>query len=150
MAEVGLLPKKLAKAPIHKCVGCMFAAMTKKPWRTKGGNTGGQVGKILKITRPGQSVSVDMLESPQVGFIAHMKVWLTKKRYRYATVFVDHFLDLKYVHCMSKITSEETIYAKKIFERQAAGFNVRVEHYHCNNGQFSYNAFIQHCEGMGQ
>ena len=89
----------------------MFAAMTKKPWRTKGRNTGGQVGRIIKITRPGQCVSVDMLESSQVGFIAHMKGRLTKKRYRYATVFfLDHFSDLKYVHCMSEITSEETIF----------------------------------------
>ena len=50
-----------------------------------------------------------MLESPQVGFIAHMKGGLTKKRYRYATVFVDHFSDLKYVHYNFEITSEETI-----------------------------------------
>ena len=41
---------------------------------------------------------------------------------------MDHFSDLKYVHCMSEITSEETIYAKKSFERHAADFNVRVEH----------------------
>ena len=46
---------------------------------------------------------------------AHIKGRLTKKRYRYETVFVDHFSGLKYVHCMSKITSEETIYAKKKF-----------------------------------
>ena len=150
MAELGLLPKKLAKAPILKCVGCMFAAMTKKPWRTKGRNTGGQVGRILKITSPGQCVSVIMLESRQVGFIAHMKGRLTKKRYRYATVFVDHFSDLKYVDCMSEITLEETIYAKKSFERYAAGFNVRVEHYHCDNGRFADNSIIQHCAGMGQ
>ena len=51
---------------------------------------------------------------------------------------------------MSEITSEETIYAKKLFERYAAGFNVRVEHYHCDNGIFADNSFIQHCEGMGQ
>ena len=57
-----------------------------------------------------------------------MKGRLTKKRYIYATVFVDHFSDLKYVHCMSKITAEETIYAKIFFERHTAGFNVRVEH----------------------
>ena len=44
MAEVGLLPKKLAKAAIPRCAGCMFAAMTKNPWRYKGRNTGGQVG----------------------------------------------------------------------------------------------------------
>ena len=127
---MGILPKKLAKAPIPKCAGCMFAAMTKNPWRTKEKNTGGQVGRILKITRPGQCVYVDMLDFPHVGFIAHMKGQITKKRYRYATVFVDHLLDLKYVHYMSKITLEETIYAKKSFGRHAAGLNVRVEHYH--------------------
>ena len=114
IAEVRLLPKKLAKAPIPKCAGFMFATMTKTPWHTKGRNTGGHVGRILKITRLGQCVSVDMLESLQVGFIAHMKGRLTKTRYIYATVFVDHFSDLKYVHCMSEITSEDTIYSKKI------------------------------------
>ena len=31
MAEVGLLPKNLAKAPIPKCTGCMFAATNNKP-----------------------------------------------------------------------------------------------------------------------
>ena len=102
--------------------------MTKKPWLTKGRNTSGHVRRILKITRPDQCVSVNMLYSPQVGFIAHMKGRLTKERYIYATVFVDHLSDLKYVHCMYKITSEETIHAKKRFERYAAGFNVRVEH----------------------
>ena len=51
---------------------------------------------------------------------------------------------------MSEITSEETIYAKKRFERYAAGLNVRVEHRHCKNGRFADNAFIQHCEEMGQ
>ena len=115
MEEVGLLSKKLDNDPIPKCAGCMFAAMTNNPWRSKGRNTGGQVGQIIKTTTPGQCVSVNMLESPQVVFIAHMKGCITKKRYRYATVFVDHFSDLKYVHCMSKITSEKTIYAKKMF-----------------------------------
>ena len=81
-----------------------------------------------------------MLDSPWVGFIAHIKGRLIKKRCRYATIFVYHFLDLKYVPCMSKITSEETIYAKKSFERHAAGFNLRVEHYHCDNRRF----FRQH------
>ena len=62
---------------------------------------------------PGQCFSVDMFDSSQVGFIAHMKRRLAKKRYRYEMVFVDHFSDLKYVPCMSEMTSEETIYAKK-------------------------------------
>ena len=77
---------------------------------------------MTKITRPGQYVSVDMLDSPRVGLIAHMIGRLTKKRYRYATVSVDHFSDLKYIQCMSEMTSDETIYSKKCFERHAAGF----------------------------
>ena len=85
-----------------------------------------------------------------MGFISQMKGRITKKRYIYATVFVDHFSDLKYIHCMSEITSEEIMYAKKSFERHTAGFNLRVDHYHCDNGRFAYNTFIHHCEGMGQ
>ena len=123
---MGLLPKNLAKAPIPKCAVCMFAAITKKPWRSKGRNTSGQVGQIIKITSTGQCVSVNMLEYPQVGFIAPMKGRLTKKRYRYATVSEYHFLNFKYVHCMSKITSEDTIYSNKMFKKHASGFNVRV------------------------
>ena len=126
-----------------------ISATTKKPWHSKGKNTGGQVGKIIKTTRTGQCVSVETIESPQVVLIAHMKGRITNKRYIYATVFVDNFSDLKYVHCMSEITSEETIYSKKSFERHTSGFNVRVDHYHYNNKRFADNAFILNCEGMG-
>ena len=150
MSDVVLLTKNLSKAPIPKCAVCMFFETKKKPWRTKGKKTGGQVGWLTKITRPGHCVSVDMLESPHLGFIDHMKGRLTKKRYRYATEFVDHLLDLKYVHCMSDITSEETIYSKKCFERHAADFNARVDHYHCDNGRFADNTFIHHCKVMRQ
>ena len=150
MVEVVLLPKNLSKDPIHNCAGCMFAAMIKKPWNYKWENTGGRFGLIIKITRPGKCISFDILESPQVGFIARIKGRLTKKRYIYATIVVDQFLDLKYIHCMSKITSEETIYVKKCFESHTTGYNVSVDHYHFYDGQFVDNAFIQHCEGMGQ
>ena len=85
-----------------------------------------------------------------MGFIAHMKERLTKKRYIYATVFVDHFSDLKYIHCMSNITPDETIYSKKISKTHASSFSIRVEHYHFDNGRFIDNSFIQHCKGMGQ
>ena len=44
IAEVGLLPKNLTKSPIPDCAGCIFAAMTKKPWQSKGKNTVGRVG----------------------------------------------------------------------------------------------------------
>ena len=88
---------------------------------------------------------MDILDSPQVVFITYMKRQLTKNRYRYATVFADHFSYLMYVHCMSEMTSEETIYAKKCFKRYYSGFNVKLEHYQCDNGRFADNVFIHHC-----
>ena len=44
MVEVVLLTKDLIKAPIPKYTGCIFSAMIKKPWCSKGNNNGGQVG----------------------------------------------------------------------------------------------------------
>ena len=95
-------------------------------------------------------MSVDQLESPQVGFIAQMKGPLTTKRCRAATIFVDHFSDLKYVHFMSITTSDDTLYAKKSFERYAKSMGVRIQHYHCDNGRFADNVFIQDCEKKQQ
>jgi hypothetical protein len=71
--------------------------------------------------------------STQVGFITHLKGSLTKKRYTAATVFVDHYSRLKYIHLMTKLTSEETIEAKRAFEHFAKQHGVRILHYHCNN-----------------
>jgi hypothetical protein len=50
--------------------------------------------------------------SMQVGFIAQLKGTLIKKRYMAATIFVDHYSRLKYVHLMTRLTSEETIESK--------------------------------------
>ena len=86
MATVGLFPKIIVTAPIPKYSGCMFAAMTKKPWRNKGAAIR-HLGRKKNITRPRQHVSVGQLESPQVGFIAKLKGVPTKKRYRYTTIF---------------------------------------------------------------
>ena len=55
----------------------------------------------------------------QVGFIAQLKGSLTKKNYTAAMVFVDHYSKLKYIHLITKITSEETMEAKCAFEHFA-------------------------------
>ena len=111
MATVCLFPKRIATAPITKCDGCMFAEMANNPCSKKGA-AGRHVGRTTKITRPGQLVSVGQLDSPQVGLIAQLKGIPTKKCYRYAIIFVDHYSDLKYVHYMEDRTSRSTVYAK--------------------------------------
>ncbi len=89
---------------------------------------------MFVVTKAGQCVSVDQIILTQVGFIAQLKGSLTKKCYTVATVFVDHYSKLKYVHLMTKLTSEEMIKAKQAFEHFAKQHSVRILHYHCNNG----------------
>jgi hypothetical protein len=130
LALNGKIPRRLAEVKPPACVGCLFGAMTKVPWR--GQETSSEV---FVATKAGQCVRVDQLISMQVGFIAQLKGTLTKKRYTAATVFIDHYSRLKYIHLMTKLTSEETMEAKRAFEPFAEQHGVRILHYHCNNGQ---------------
>ncbi len=107
LALNGKIPRCLAKVKPPACAGCLFGAMTKVPWR--GQETSSEV---FVATKAGQCVSVDQLISMQVGFIAQLKGTLTKKRYTAATVFIDHYSRLKYIHLMTKLTSKETMEAK--------------------------------------
>ena len=69
MAKIGEIPKKLAKVHPPKCAGCLFGAMTKIPWRGKESKASHEV---LVTTKPGECVSVDQMDSTQVGFYAQM------------------------------------------------------------------------------
>jgi hypothetical protein len=109
-----MILQRLAKVKPPACVGCLFGAMTKVPW--KGQETPFEV---FVATRTGQCVSVNQMISMQVGFIAQLKGTLTKKRYTSATVIVDHYSRLKYVHLMTKLTSKETMEAKQAFKHFA-------------------------------
>ena len=59
---------------------------------------------------------VNYLEYLFPGFISHIKVNLIKNRYHIATLFVDNFIPLRYVHHKSNITSDNTLKSKKTFE----------------------------------
>jgi hypothetical protein len=91
------------------------------------------------------------MESSTAGFIGQLKgAILTTLRYKYATVFVDLYSDYTYVYLHTKITSEETLKAKKAFELHAESFGVKVKQYHADNGRFQDIAFKTHCEQHGQ
>jgi hypothetical protein len=88
--------------------------------------------------------------SMQVGFIAQLKGTLTKKHFTAATIFVNHCSRLKYIHLMTKLTSEETIEAKWAFKHFAMQHGVHILHYHFNNGWFADNAFKNSYSAKGQ
>jgi hypothetical protein len=119
--------------------------MTKVPWRGRETSS-----ELFVATKAGQCVSVDQQISMQVGFIAQLKGTITKKRYTAATVFVDHYSRLKYIHLMTKLISEETMEVKRAFEHFTEQCGIHILHYHCDNGQFADNAFKNSCSPKGQ
>jgi hypothetical protein len=137
----------MANAPPPKCAGCLFGTMTKIPWRGKETKASHEV---FIATKPGECDSVDQMTSTEVEIFAQLKGTLTMRRYRCATIFVDHFSRLRFVNLQSDDSSEETIEAKRACETFAAEHGMQIQHYHCDNGRFYDNAFKQACHDVRQ
>ena len=146
MAGRGEVPRRLARCPSPMCAACKYGKATRKAWRTKAKSRH----TVKTVNAPGECVSVDQLESRVVGFVAQLKGKLTKGRYRIATVFVDHYSRLGYVHLQKDSTSAETLKAKKAFELFASKRGVKVRHYHADNGRFVDNAWKEGLEQENQ
>jgi len=84
---------------------------------------------------------MDQLVIPIDGFLPTHRGNLIIQRYPGATVFVDHFSDYTYVHSMTEIHGKTTVAFKKAFERIAANHNVKISHYHSDNGIFYTKLF---------
>jgi len=147
MAKQGTVPMRLAKCPIPLCTACMFAKATKQKWRDKTRLAGDEV---EKVSRPGQVVSVDQMVSPTPGLIAQMTGFLTSKRYKYATVYVDQYSRHGFVYLRKTASAEETLKGKITFEMHAQSHGVRVDHYHADNGILKARAWVDACRQAGQ
>jgi hypothetical protein len=94
-----------------------------------------------KVTRVGECVAVDQMESTTPGFIGQLKGTLTTLWYRYTTIFVDMYSIYTYIYLHAKLTSEETVKAKVAFETQAKTYGVTIQQYHADNGRFQDTVF---------
>lgn len=142
MSKRGQLPLQLLKCRVPTCASCIYGKLTRRKWRSK---LPLNANKINTITMPGQCVSVDQLESSTLGLVAQLKGRLTNARYRCATIFVDHYSDLSYVHLQQSTSAIHTLEAKAAFESYARSFGVQILHYHGDNGRFAENAWRQDC-----
>ena len=147
MARAGDLPRRLTTCRVPECAACRLGKATKVPWRTKGKNN---TGSIHPVTAPGQCISVDQLESTTPGFIAQLKGRATRNRYKYVTIFVNHFSGHSFTYLQKRITSDETVRAKVAYEAYAKSLGVTIKHYHADNGRFADNAFLQSVAGCKQ
>jgi hypothetical protein len=96
--------------------------MTKIPWHGKETKASH---KVFIATKPGECVSIDQMMSTEVGFYVQMKGKLTKKHYRCATVFVNHYSHLRFVHVQVNDSSVKIVAAKRAFETFAAKHGVK-------------------------
>lgn len=145
-AERGDLPRSFLKCRVPVCVSCACGRQTRTPWRTKAPVNDK---KTPAPTVPGAVVGMDQLASPTPGFIGQMRGTLTRKRHTVSTAFVDHCTNLLFVHCQLNSSAEQTILAKRAFERFAQRHGVIVKHCHADNAIFDSKAFaaeVHRCE----
>ena len=79
-----------------------------------------------------------------------MKGRPTTRRYRAATVFIDHFSGFCYVHMQDSTNGKDTLTAKRTFEAMARSYGITIKHYHADNGRFADNKFVDHAASQGQ
>ena len=147
LAKCNVIPRELADVDPPLCPGCAYGKAHRKPWRVKGRQNRR---KLREAKAPGDVVSIDQLVSPTPGFVPLHRGKPTNKRYVGATVYVDHFSDFTYVHLMDTLDAETTVESKNAFERISAAYNVKIRHYHADNGLFDTKAFRNSVEKAGQ
>ena len=146
MARQGILPRQLAQCKTPTCSVCLYGKATKRAWRSKEKRQR-QQNQVLK---PGKIISVDQMVSPVPGLIAQMVGFLKKQRYKYATVFVHQASRMGFVYLQKTCSAEETIKAKKAFEKYATNRGVTVQAYHADNGVFKAKKWIEECQRQKQ
>jgi hypothetical protein len=84
------------------------------------------------------------------GFIGQNKGFFFRKRYKVATIFVDHFSRLSIVYLQESTKGMQSLAAKRSFEAYSSSYGVKVQQYHADNGRFAEHLFLNHCEKAGQ
>jgi hypothetical protein len=142
MAQQGTIPPRLGKCPIPPCATCMFGKAHRRPKQSKSKKT---LTDPEEVKAPGDLVSVDVLVSSTPGLVAQMAGFLTRKRYKYACVFVDHFSDFGYVYMMKEHTANEALDAKLAFEAYSEAHGIEVKRYHADNGVCATQQWKEDC-----
>ena len=147
IAKDGILPSRLAKCKVPVCSACQYARATKRPWRSRNVR---DCETERPNNRPGAVVSVDQMESPTPGLVAQMTGFITRERYKYATVYVDQATGLGFVYLQKSSNAKETLEGKRAFERYAMARGVTIAAYHADNGIFKAKAWVEACNNQNQ
>jgi hypothetical protein len=106
--------------------------------------------KTPPVTAPGSVVTIDQMVSAVPGLIAQMQGFITGKRYKVMTMFIDQFSGLSFAYTQKSTTAAETVLVKEAFEQYAKTHGAVVKHYHADNGIFAEVEFIRLVEKAHQ
>ena len=143
MAKDNVIPGYHTNTPTPACVACLYGRATRKQWRHK---TPSNKCAHSTPTKPGQLLSVDMMYSPTPGLVTQMTGILTKQRYKYATIYIDHYSNFCYLHLQKTAGVDETLKGKLAFELYARQHGVHIKGYHADNGVFRANRWVLDCQ----
>ena len=142
LAKEGVIPHHLDvlkdKPPI--CAYCHYGQAHKQPWRTKGKHTNPI--RYKDDVNPGYCVSIDQIVSAQLVMVPQMSGYSTRNLIWGINLFVDHATDYTYGHLMRSLDLDETLGAKKAFERLVSISDKTVKIYHADNIIYSENGFM--------
>jgi hypothetical protein len=150
LAHWRVLPRSILgcedKPPL--CIACQFGQVHRRPWRAKGKDSGSIC--CPTETEPGDGTSVNQIVSAQLGLISQMSGFPTSDCIWGTTNFCDHASDFVYVHLMRNFTLEETLLAKRAYEKILKQAGRTAKHYHADNGHFSNKGFHKDIDDKGQ
>ena len=128
LSKLGILPQRFQhiKGDQPICASCLFGTAHRWPWRTK--NKAGTI-RQDSDDYPGKCVSTDQIVSAQAGLILQFSGHLTRARIWGAAIFVDHFSNHVHVHLMRSASQDETLAAKRAYERLAATHEVTIRRF---------------------
>jgi hypothetical protein len=149
LARYKLLPKLILTCDAKPlCVACQFGMAHQHPWCCKN-KVSGSIRCSNKIL-PGDGTSVDQIVLVQPGLIPQMAGFFASDWIWGTTIFCNHFSNFVYVHLMWNFTLEETLQAKRAYEKVLAQAGRRAKHYHADNGRSSDRSLHQDVDDKGQ
>ena len=93
------------------------------------------------ISQPGETIGCNQLISAPPGLVPQTKGLLTRARIWAATIYIDYVTGYVHVGLMQDQSGDSTIQAKHDFEHLCATWDVKVKHYHADNGRFAERSF---------
>ena len=137
-----VIPHRLAalKEKLPICASCRFGQAHKRPWWTKGKHTNPIRSKY--DVNPGDCVSTDQIVSAQPGMVLQMSGYLTSNRIWGIALFMDHATDYTHGNLMRSLDLDNTLGAKKSFEKLVGRINNTVKRYHADNRRYADNGFM--------